>query len=161
MDQINTLDLKTYISNAVTSVFEAMLEMDVAFLDEIPNSLSDGLQIVGSVSFAGKAMGSINLHLSENFARLITAAMLDMEEDEIEGDEEVHDVVGELSNMVGGDLKSRLCDAGLTCELSIPTITSGKEFQIVPKGWTRHEHFVFNYQTQTGVVDVYLKSVNS
>jgi len=67
-----------------------------------------------------------------------------MDEDEIEGDEEVHDVVGELSNMIGGDLKSRLCDAGLTCELSIPTITSGKEFQVQPKGWTRHERFVFH-----------------
>ena len=160
MDKIDTLDLKTYISNAVTDVFEAMLDMDVEFLDEGSNSSSDGTQIVGSVSFAGKAMGSINLRFNENFAREITAAMMDMDEDDIEGDEEIHDVVGELSNMVGGDLKSRLCDAELTCELSIPTITSGMEFQIEPKGWTRHERFVFNYQTQTGLVDVYLKSVN-
>lgn len=161
MEQINTLELKAYVPNAVMGVFEAMLDMDVSFLDENEGSSSDGIQIVGSVSFAGKAMGSINLRLGDDFARLITAAMLDMEEDEIEGDEEVHDVVGELSNMIGGDLKSRLCDAGLTCELSIPTITSGKEFQIEPKGWTRHERFVFDYQSQTGVVDVYLKSVNS
>ena len=75
-------------------------------------------------------MGSINLHVNGDFAKLITAAMLDMEEDEIEGDEEVHDVVGELSNMIGGDLKSRLCDVGLTCELSIPTITSGRELEL-------------------------------
>jgi CheY-specific phosphatase CheX len=99
----------------------------------IPSLSADSMQIVGSVSFAGKAMGSINLHFSEAFARLVTAAMLDMDEDDIEGDEEVHDVVGELSNMVGGDLKSRLCDAGLTCELSIPTITSGREFGSNPK----------------------------
>jgi len=160
MDPINSLDLKGHISNAVTDVFEAMLSMDVEFPDTSPNFPMDGLQIVGSVSFAGKAMGSINLRLSENFARLITAAMLDMDEDEIEGDEEIHDVVGELSNMIGGDLKSRLCDAGLTCELSIPTITSGREFQVKPKGWARHECFGFNYQTQTALVDVYLKSVN-
>jgi len=160
MDQINSLDLKGHISNAVTDVFEAMLSMDVEFPDTSPNFPMDGLQIVGSVSFAGKAMGSINLRLGEDFARLITAAMLDMEEDEIEGDEEIHDVVGELSNMIGGDLKSRLCDAGLTCKLSIPTITSGREFRVEPKGWARHESFGFNYKTQTGLVDVYLKSVN-
>jgi len=160
MDIINKLDLKSYVSNAVTDVFEAMLDMDVAFVDDAPESSSDGMQIVGTVSFAGKAMGSINLRFNEDFARQITAAMLDMEDDEIEGDEEIQDVVGELSNMIGGDLKSRLCDEDLTCDLSIPTITSGREFQIEPKGWTRHEHFVFNYQTQSGQVDVYLKSVN-
>ncbi len=160
MEQINTLDLKSYISNAVIGVFEAMLAMDVEFVDSATYTASDGMQIVGSVSFAGKAMGSINLHVNGDFARLITAAMLDMEEDEIEGDEEVHDVVGELSNMIGGDLKSRLCDVGLTCELSIPTITSGKEFRVEHKGWARHEGFVFNCRTQTGLVDVYLKSVN-
>jgi CheY-specific phosphatase CheX len=160
MDSINSLDLKGHISNAIIDVFEAMLSMDVEFPDTSPNFPMDGPQIVGSVSFAGKAMGSINLRLGEDFARLITAAMLDMDEDEIEGDEEIHDVVGELSNMIGGDLKSRLCDAGLTCKLSIPTITSGREFRVEPKGWARHESFVFNYKTQTGLVDVYLKSVN-
>ena len=160
MDRINSLDLKGFISNAVVEVFDAMLSMDAAFLDDPPDSSRDGTQIVGSVSFAGKAMGSINLHLSDAFARLITAAMLDMDEDEIEGDEEVHDVVGELSNMIGGDLKSRLCDAGLTCELSIPTITSGREFTVEPRGWARHERFVFNCQAQTGLVDVYLKYVS-
>ena len=160
MGQINTLDLKTFISNAVIGVFDAMLSMDVEFVDGALYRAAEGTQIVGSVSFAGKAMGSINIHVSGSFARIITAAMLDMEEDEIEDDEEIHDVVGELSNMIGGDLKSRLCDAGLTCELSIPTITSGKEFSVEPKGWARHEGFVFNCRTQTGLVDVFLKSVN-
>jgi hypothetical protein len=34
MDQINSLDLKTYISNAVVEVFDAMLSMDAEFLDD-------------------------------------------------------------------------------------------------------------------------------
>ena len=160
MNQIDALDLKAHVSNALADVFDAMLSINLTFPNEASQSNSDGTQIVGSVSFAGKAMGSINLRLNENFARQITAAMLDMDEGEIEGDEEIHDVVGELSNMIGGDLKSRLCDAGLTCELSIPTITSGREFEIEPKGWTRHERLVFSYQDQTGLVDVYLKSEN-
>ncbi len=160
MNQIDTLDLKAHVSNALGDVFDAMLSMDLAFPDEALEKSSDGMQLVGSVSFAGKAMGSINLTLGGAFARTVTAAMLDMDEGEIEGDEEIHDVVGELSNMIGGDLKSRLCDAGLTCELSIPTITSGREFEIEPKGWTRHERLVFSHQDQTGLVDVYLKSEN-
>ncbi len=160
MSQLNTLDLNACVSNALVDVFDAMLSMDLSFPDQTDDFDSEGTQLVGSVSFAGKAMGSINLCFSEDFARLVTATMLDMDEEDIEGDEEVHDVVGELSNMIGGDLKSRLCDAGLTCELSIPTITSGKEFRIHPKGWTRHERLVFNHGTDTGLVDVYIKSEN-
>ena len=160
MSQINTLDLKASVSNALADVFDSMLSMDLSFPDATEDVASDGTQLIGSVSFAGKAMGSINLCLSGDFARHITAAMLDMDDEDIEGDEEVYDVVGELSNMIGGDLKSRLCDAGLTCELSIPTITSGKEFRIHPKGWTRHERLVFSHDTDTGLVDVYIKSEN-
>jgi len=55
--------------------------------------------------------------------------------DDIGSDEEVNDVIGEVCNMVGGDLKSRLCDAGFTSSLSIPSITYGESFRIQPEGW--------------------------
>jgi len=115
---------------------------------------------VGSVSFAGAVLGNLNLHVDEEFASLMTAAMLGMEVDEIEGDEEVHDVIGELCNMICGDLKSKLCDAGLTCELSIPSITSGKAFKIESRGWERSEHFHFCSHDYTAMVAVYMKSVH-
>ena len=90
----------------------------------------------------------------------MTAAMLGMETDEIEGDEEVHDVIGELCNMICGDLKSRLCDAGLSCELSIPSITCGKGFTIESRGWDRSEQFSFRSDNHTALVAVYMKSAN-
>jgi chemotaxis protein CheX len=81
-----------------------------------------------------------------------------MASDEIDSDEEVYDVIGELSNMIGGDLKSRLCDAGFTCELSIPSITSGKDFSIASKGWAINEVVCFQYQEHFALIEAFLKN---
>ncbi len=158
MSDINTVDLRGFISGAMNEVFDTMLSMDLELADEgVPASV-EGERIVGTVGFAGKAVGSLSVQVNEAFARSITAAMLGMEDDEIEEDEEVLDVIGELSNMVGGDLKSRLCDEGLNCNLSIPSITRGSDFKTETKGWGRHEHLVFRHQRQLALVDVYVKA---
>ena len=158
MSDINTVDLRGFISGAMNEVFDTMLSMDIELADGGVQADVDGERIVGSVGFAGKAVGSVNIQVNEAFAREITAAMLGMEEDEIDGDEEVHDVIGELSNMVGGDLKSRLCDEGLNCNLSIPSITTGSDFKTETKGWERHESLIFRHQDQFALVDVYVKT---
>ena len=158
MSDINALDLRGFISGAMAEVFDTMLSMDIDLADGDAQADIDGERIVGSVGFAGKAVGSVSIQVNEAFARSITAAMLGMEEDEIEGDEEVHDVIGELSNMIGGDLKSRLCDGGLDCELSIPSIITGSDFKTEIKGWERHESLIFRHQEQFALVDVYMKT---
>ncbi len=160
MSSINSLDLKTLIINAVNDVFGTMLSMKVESIEGKPPENNNGNHIVGTVSFAGTVLGSLNLHVDEEFACQMTAAMLGMETDEIESDEEIHDVIGELCNMICGDLKSRLCDVGLSCELSIPTITSGKEFKIEPRGWDRGEQYGFRSHNHTALVAVYIKSAN-
>ena len=160
MSSISSLDLKTLINNVVSDVFDTMLSMEVTSVEGKEPENGNGNHIVGSVGFAGAVLGNLNLHVDQEFACQMTAAMLGMEPDEIDGDEEVHDVIGELCNMICGDLKSRLCDAGLTCELSIPSITTGKEFKIESRGWERSEQFGFQSQDHTALVAVYMKSVN-
>ena len=157
MSQIDTLDLETFISNALNEVFNTMLSMEVEPLDKGSKVSMNGKRIVGSVSFVGDVMGSIKIHVDDTFARLMTAAMLGIELEEVKAEEDIHDAIGEFSNMIGGDLKSRLCDSGLPCELSIPTITSGSDFKIEPMGWTRHERFAFCYRDHIALVEVFIK----
>ena len=158
MSEINEIDLKRFITNSVNEVFDTMLSMSVEFNDA--DCVTDGERIVGSVSFAGKVMGVISINIGNTFAREMTAAMLGMEIDEIESDEEVFDVIGEVSNMIGGDLKSRFCDAGFDCQLSIPTTTSGSNFKIDLQGWIKHESLNFCNGTNSAIVEVYLKNAN-
>ena len=160
MSEINSLDIKEFITNAVSDVFDTMLSMEVESIAAGQTENYNGGRIVGTVSLAGKVLGNLNLHVGEEFAMQITAAMLGMELDEIDGNEEIHDVIGEVCNMIGGDLKSRLCDSGLTCELSIPSITTGKEFNIEPRGWDRREEFGFSSNQHTARVEVFMKMGN-
>ncbi|MFP4087840.1 MAG: chemotaxis protein CheX [Desulfobacteraceae bacterium] len=158
MAGLDTLDLKSFIAKSVYGVFDTMLSMPVEASERDFQQTDAGRRIVGSVGFAGKVLGNVSIHVNEEFSRLITAAMLGMEVEEIEGDEEIHDVIGELSNMVGGEIKSRLCDEDLNCELSIPSITSGSDFRTETKGWERHERFVFQNGVNVGLVEVFVKA---
>ena len=84
MSDINAVDLRGFISGAMDEVFDTMLSMNIELADEGVQANVDGERIVGSVGFAGKAVGSVSIQVNEVFARQITAAMLGMEEDEIE-----------------------------------------------------------------------------
>jgi len=149
-------DLPGFLRGATQEVFDTMLSMELTEQDH--QEFTGASRIVGSVSLAGSVSGTVNIHVSNTFASQITANMLGMELDEIDSDEEVHDVIGELSNMIGGDLKSRLCDAGFTCELSIPSITSGKDFSIESKGWAVNEIVYFQYQEHIALIEAYIKN---
>ena len=158
MSGINDLDLKDFVTKTMTDVFDTMLSMNIEQIDDGAERINGGIQIVGSVGFAGKVMGNVNILVSSDFAHLMTAEMLGMETEEIESEEEVFDVIGELCNMVGGDVKSRLCDGGFTCELSIPSVTKGNDLKIESMGWDRFECFSFKCRENTALVQVYMKT---
>ena len=58
MDEISTLDLETFVASSVNEVFDTMLSMEVERSDADSQTAIEGNRIVGSVSFAGEAMGS-------------------------------------------------------------------------------------------------------
>jgi CheY-specific phosphatase CheX len=158
MAKVNMLDLREFIIKSMSEVFDMMLSMNLSVVDESCITHLNGEKLVGSVSFAGKASGNINIHVGCSFAKTITAKMLGMKIDEIESEEEIHDVIGETINMVGGNLKSRLCDSGFHCELSIPSITSGGGFYIESKDWQYHEKIFMENNKQIVIVEVFMKS---
>ncbi len=157
MSDLTELDLQSSIVDTTCDVFETMLSMGVTIETLDGSDGIDGQRVVGSVGFAGSVTGNVRIHLSEQFARMITAAMLGMEMEEIEADE-VADVVGEVSNMIGGDLKSKFCDCGFPCELSIPTTTQGSHFSIQTLGGTRLERFGFRHDDHLAIVEVTMRT---
>lgn len=161
MSDIQTLDLKGFVIHSVKSVFQTMLSMEIELEDPaVKESIGNNGLIIGTVGFAGKIMGNINLFVSRAFGREMAAAMLGMTVNEIGSDEEVNDVIGEVCNMVGGEMKSRMCDAGLTCSLSIPSVTYGNGFRIESKGWGRYEQLGFRNSQHSALLEIYVKSAN-
>src|SRR5258708_4493332 len=110
---------------AVREVFQSMLSMEL--VDEPPSPLAaePAGQIIGSVGFIGQATGVIYLYAGASFAKVITGRMLGIAAHAIDSDDMVNDAIGELSNMVAGFVKSRLCDNGWPCTLTIPSIFRG------------------------------------
>ena len=159
MADIESIDFKTFMRNATYEIFDKMLSIPVETVDSEQAHIQEAQKVVGSVGLAGEVVGCINIHVDTVLAKTITANMLGEDPEDIEN-EEILDVVGELSNMIGGNLKSRLCDAGLSCSLSIPTTTNGKNFVIESKGWIRHERLAFQSKEHVALVEVYIKSNN-
>ena len=110
------------IEQIAQSVFATMLEIELARTDSAVLPESDLL--LAAVHIAGEWTGSVVLALSQPVARHAASMMLQMPlGDVVEND--MKDVASELTNMIGGNLKSLLPGPSF---LSLPTIVSGRDF---------------------------------
>lgn len=157
MVDLKAFDIKTSVTTSVKEVFDTMLSMDVEATTKVTKKSLLGIQLVASVSFIGDVVGSVNIQISNEFSVLVASAMLGMEPDEIEDDEDINDVLREVSNMVGGNLKSDFCDADLPCQLSVPSLTIGSNFKIEPMKFARYERFAFRHEDHFCFVSVCVK----
>lgn len=155
--KINSVDIPTTVINGVIDVFYTMLSMETANIPEVPEGFREESRTVGTVSFAGDVQGLFNIQVNDDFARQMTAAMLGIKVEEIGSDEEVYDVMRELSNIIGGNLKSAFVDVGLSCVLSTPAITNGKDFRVESLNIIKTQRFLFSCGGNTVIVDAGIK----
>jgi chemotaxis protein CheX len=114
---------------SVRKTFQTMIgvELKRPFCADLP---IDGEHLLCEIAFTGKATGAAALRLTPTTAQQIAARVLGMPPEELQDDATIDDVIGELSNMVVGNFKSNLCDAGLNCKLSPPAITRTSDFEL-------------------------------
>jgi chemotaxis protein CheX len=154
---VKIADVHEFMLHHLTDVFDTMLSMKAVPVPQasVP---SFGERVSGSVGFAGETVtGAVYLHLSAPFSSQVAAAMLGMTPEEITGDAEVNDVVGEVTNMLAGGLKSWLCDAGAECAVSTPAIIRGNAFAIESMADVMRDLLVFDSGNNRFVVEVHIK----
>ncbi len=125
-------DMEEMLKSAANEVFATMLNMSVTFEPPDQQLQDSQTHVAGAVGFTGKFNGVIYLYSNLDFARKMTCSMLGLTDDQIEGNEMINDVVGELTNMHAGHLKSRLSDRGHSCVITIPAVVCGRDFRIEP-----------------------------
>ncbi len=81
----------------------------------------EGNTISGSIHISGSWNGAVVLRSTYTLAQKTTASMFGIEIEDI-SEEEVSDAMGELVNMVGGNIKSILPEP---TALSLPTVSQG------------------------------------
>jgi chemotaxis protein CheX len=117
------------ITDATKTLFETMIMMDLKYNEA---SLVDDTQIrtdvIGLVSFTGRYYGVIALFCSKKFALKVASTMLMTELTEFTS--EVKDAIGEVSNMIAGNVKTKLTAQYGDMHLSIPIVIAGEGLSI-------------------------------
>ena len=152
-------DLGDLITAAVDGFFGTMLNMRTLPVP-MPPQWQEEVQIAGSVGFAGPLSGVVYAHLSEAFARRITGILLGVEDSQVTSGEMINDTVGEMSNMLVGHIKSRLCDRGMPCVLTIPSVVRGQGLRVTAPRATQTHFFCFASAGFRLFIEVHLKRVD-
>lgn len=115
------------IAEITKGVFSTMVMLDV--VDEYPLTepvTSFHETLTSMVGLAGSHSGILAIHCPKELALRITSNMLGMEVTEI--DDDVNDALGEIANMIGGDVKHLFSPKGADINLSIPTVIYGSDY---------------------------------
>lgn len=137
------LAMSTPLALALTKTFQTMLTTKLENIDRNEAEPLDGEHLLGTIDFSGKVSGQVYLRMSPNSARTIAAGILGLKPEEMEDMDEIKDTAGELLNIMTGNFKSNLCDAGLDCKLHPPVVKASVDLQTpaMPGGSTERMAF--------------------
>jgi len=119
--------VRASIAEITKGVFATMVMLDVVDREPLTEPVITFHDTITSmVGLAGSYSGILAIHCPKNLALKITSSMLGMEVTDI--DDDVNDAMGEIANMVGGDVKHIFSPKGSDINLSIPTVIYGSDY---------------------------------
>jgi chemotaxis protein CheX len=108
----------------VQSVFATMMDLEVSACDATWSSTGD--RITSLVSLMGDWNGAVLIECNPQQACYFAGRILAMDTPEVV-DDDVRDVMGELANMVGGNMKSGMSTG---VRLSMPSVMYGRDYDV-------------------------------
>jgi chemotaxis protein CheX len=119
------------VTESVTEVFSTMLDMGVRFTGFAGATRAPELGIISLVGITGDWGGSGVFCCSPVLASILCAGMLgtELSPGTPSIDEEVLDVVAEITNMVIGNVKNGLEPITGPLAISVPTVIHGRNFE--------------------------------
>ncbi len=120
------MEIQDKIIETTREIFSSMLMMDITVNEVMGDHGPLNDTITGMIGLAGTHKGVLAVHLPYSLAMAITASFLVMDVKEI--NEDVHDAVGEIANMLGGNVKTILSEKGRDIDLSLPSTISGSQY---------------------------------
>jgi len=127
-EQLNSFtEINEKIIESTIEIFTGMVMMEIAVAGEPLQTMGPlKKSITGMVGLAGTHKGVLAVHFPKPVALAVTGSFLGMEVEEI--NEDVQDAIGEIANMLGGNLKTILSDRGKDIHLSLPSTIYGDEY---------------------------------
>lgn len=112
------------IASIVRTVFEATFEQYAA--DAEPPEGAQTSVSSSLVGIAGKWDGAVIVDCAPGVAASLASIMFGVPLAEVDRDH-IEDTLGELANMIGGNLKALLAPP---CVLSLPTVVEGRDYRV-------------------------------
>ncbi|MEA1910640.1 MAG: chemotaxis protein CheX [Spirochaetota bacterium] len=131
--------LNDMIRDTTKKVFSTMLDLELEEIAETKEITdTDEFWIEGALFFGGGILGDFRIQLREGYAKKVASIMLGTDMNGIKNEDEILDVIKEISNMIGGNLRTQISASGLQCDISPPkamrkqninhTVPSGGKF---------------------------------
>ena len=122
--------IKDMVPDLITSTHEVFDTMLGQRLTSDPPTMGEALRprsnVVACVGMAGSVSGLVAIYSTMDTANVIAAGLLGMSPDELNG--EMVDAIGETANMVAGSFRTRITERGISCDITVPTVTVGSDF---------------------------------
>lgn len=112
------------IAQVVDEVWDAVVGTPLT--TSPPIGPSGRQELAATVAYLGDWRGAIVMRLDAALARLVGSRMFMLPAEAL-SETEIHDAVGEVCNMIGGNLRAHL---STTCELGTPTIVTGVDLEV-------------------------------
>ncbi len=123
------MNLLESIIDATKEIFETMIMLDITPGDPLDKNVTKfSCSVSGVIGLAGTCKGMLAIHTPDAVAKSITSNFLGIEVAEV--DDDVTDAIGELANMLAGNIKMVLDEAGKDVTLSIPSCIHGEEYSM-------------------------------
>lgn len=106
-------------------MFELMLSSELTSSQPVDSATLDVTAMVG---LAGQLCGVLSVRCGIRAAALMTSKMLGVDVDQV--GPEMSDALGEVCNMVAGNLKNKISGLAEGCMLSPPTVITGNDYSL-------------------------------
>lgn len=141
------------ITQAVSAVFQSMIGSELEHVGGRTEPTQLGLTAI--VGLTGEPAGILSVSCDLTAASKIAAAMLGTD---LPGSEEdARDALGEVCNMVAGNLKSSLPKPQDRCQLSVPTVISGTDYQIKSLLYGEKHSVAFRFEDEAIAVTLQIQ----
>jgi chemotaxis protein CheX len=112
------------ISEAVETVWSTMLGLQATTNPMIVGNRLKPSMLTGCIQITGAWTGAVTIECSGGLARRVASIMFGEDVCEIT-DDQINDALGELTNIVGGNIKALLPEPS---HLSMPAVTEGTDY---------------------------------
>lgn len=150
------------VIEATTEVFSTMLDIEVQYTGLAGGSRAPELGLISLVGITGGWGGSGVFCCTPVLASIICARMLgtDLNPGSPSIDEEVLDVVAEITNMMIGNVKNGLETITGPLAISVPTVIHGRNFQFRSGSGLKGVALAFTAESEAFEVRISLAPVN-